>query len=214
MEYNAKREQLIVREYGRNVQKMVHYVRGIADIELRQKAAEAVIETMRVLNPRLKDLDNFQQRLWDHFFLIADYDIDLESPYPKPEKPAQNPNLPQLKYPKHSIKHRHLGGNMSLLIERAIAETDTTSKEALIHIIVQAMRQLHINRRKETPSDEELKKELNSLSNGELSYSKSPIYAVFTKLPKEQRGEKQPSIREHKKNNGRHKFSHTRKKRQ
>lgn len=213
MEYNAKRDKLMVREYGRNVQKMVHYVRGIEDAELRQKAAESVIETMRVLNPRLKDLDNFQQRLWDHFFLIADYDMELSSPYPKPEKTSTNSNLPRIKYPKHSIKHRHLGGNMSLLIERAIAETDATSKEALIHIIVQAMRQLHINRHKETPSDEELKKELSNLSNGELSYSKSPIYAVFTKLPKEQRGEKQPSIKERKKNNGRHKFSHSRKKR-
>lgn len=212
MEYNAKRDALIVREYGRSVQKMVNYVKRIEDAELRQAAAEAVVETMGVLNPRLKDLENFQQRLWDHFFLIAGYDIEVNSPYPKPEQ-ADSQALAPLKYPGRAIKFKHLGGNLETLIARTIAENDNTSREALMHMIIQAMRQLYINRYKESLSDEELRKELKAMSCGALVYSRNPIYAVFTKLPKEQRGEKQPSIKERKKSGGRHRFGHARKKR-
>lgn len=217
MEYNTKREPLIAREYGRNIQKMVHYVKSIQDAHLRQKAAESVIETMEALNPRLKDLANFRQRLWDHFFMMANYDIEVSSPYPKPTNSTNNKVLEPVFYPKRAIKYRHLGSNMEALIHRAIAETDPTNKDVLVHIIIQAMKQLYINRYKETPSDEDLKKELNKLSNGVLSYTKNPIYSVFTKLPKEQCGEKQPKIpkiKERKKNTSRHKFNYSRKKRQ
>lgn len=216
MEYNTKRELLLAREYGRNIQKMIHYIRSIENPEIRQNVAEAVIESMKTLNPRLKDSANFQERLWDHFFMIANYDIEVSSPYPKPTKPEKNnESLTRLHYPKRSIKYRHLGGNIEILINKAINETNPNNKEALIHIIIQAMRQLYINRHKETPSDEGLKKELQNLSRGELSYTKNPIYSVLTKLPKGQRNEKQPTIKERsKKNVGRNKFNnHNRKKR-
>lgn len=84
MEYNTTRNHLIMREYGRHIQKMVEYLLSIKDREERQKNAYAVIELMGFLNPHLKNVEDFRHKLWDHLFLISDFTLDVDSPYPIP----------------------------------------------------------------------------------------------------------------------------------
>ena len=84
MEYNTTRNHLEIREYGRHIQKMVEYVLTLEDREKRQKNAYALIELMGFLNPHLKNVEDFRHKLWDHLFLISDFKLDVESPYPLP----------------------------------------------------------------------------------------------------------------------------------
>ncbi len=86
MEYNTTRNHLIMREYGRHIQKMVEYLLTIEDKEERQRNAYAVIELMGFLNPHLKNVEDFRHKLWDHLFLISDFKLDVESPYPIPTR--------------------------------------------------------------------------------------------------------------------------------
>ena len=100
MEYNTGRNQLIMREYGRHIQKMIEYLLTIEDKDLRQKNAYAVIELMGFLNPHLKNVEDFRHKLWDHLFLISDFKLDVESPISdpyqgKPEVKAETASLPQ-----------------------------------------------------------------------------------------------------------------------
>src|SRR5919206_2036327 len=122
MEYNTSRNNLIIREYGRHIQKMVEHTLTIEDPERRQRNAQAVIELMGVLNPHLKNVEDFRHKLWDHLFLIADFKLEVESPYPIPtrEKLKARPN--PLPYPKRYPKFSHLGKNLELVINKALNE--------------------------------------------------------------------------------------------
>ncbi len=83
-EYNTTRSELILAEYGRNVQNMVKYIIDLPDLEERNKYAQAVIDLMGFLNPHLRDVADFKHKLWDHLHIISGYKIDVDSPYPKP----------------------------------------------------------------------------------------------------------------------------------
>ena len=100
MEYNTTRNYLIMREYGRHIQKMVEYLLTIEDKEERQRNAYAVIELMGFLNPHLKNVEDFRHKLWDHLFLISDFKLDVESPYPIPTRETLKAKPERLRYPK------------------------------------------------------------------------------------------------------------------
>ena len=86
MEYNTTRNHLIMREYGRHIQKMIEYLVTLEDKEKRQRNAQAVIELMGFLNPHLKNVEDFRHKLWDHLFLISDFKLEVSSPYPIPTR--------------------------------------------------------------------------------------------------------------------------------
>ena len=100
MEYNTTRNHLIMKEYGRHIQKMVEYLLKIEDKETRQRNAYAVIELMGFLNPHLKNVEDFRHKLWDHLFLISDFTLDVESPYPVPTRETLKAKPQRLTYPK------------------------------------------------------------------------------------------------------------------
>ena len=100
MEYNTTRNHLTMREYGRHIQKMVEYLLSIEDKEKRQKNAMSLIELMGFLNPHLKNVEDFRHKLWDHLFLISNFTLDVESPYPIPTRETLKAKPERLSYPK------------------------------------------------------------------------------------------------------------------
>ena len=99
MEYNTTRNHLTIREYGRHIQKMAEYVLTIEDREKRQKNANALVELMGFLNPHLKNVEDFRHKLWDHLFLITDFKLDVDSPYPIPTRETLRPKPDPIPYP-------------------------------------------------------------------------------------------------------------------
>ena len=92
MEYNTTRAALSIREYGRHIQKMVDHILTIEDRKKRQEQAQVVIELMGFLNPHLKNVEDFRHKLWDHLFLISDFKLDVDSPYPIPTRETLRQN--------------------------------------------------------------------------------------------------------------------------
>jgi hypothetical protein len=118
MEYNTSRAPLIIPEYGRSIQEMVQYAVNLPTIEERTHAAKTIVQAMSILNPQLKDMTDYKHKLWDHMFIISDFKLDCESPYPMPDREATKKKPERIAYPQKTIRARHYGS----IVENMIAE--------------------------------------------------------------------------------------------
>lgn len=170
MEYNTERNYLIIREYGRNVQKMIEFLLTIEDKEKRQRNTEAVIELMGMLNPHLRNVEDFRHKLWDHLFLISDFQLDVSSPYPVPERATLQRKPDALPYPKSHPQHRHLGRNLEAVIEKALNEENEDTRAGLTQYIGNYMKLAYTNWHKENIHDDMITAELADITEGKLTY--------------------------------------------
>ena len=106
LEYNTQREKLIISEYGRHIQKMVEFAVSLEDKEKRQKTSESIINLMGELNPHLRDVEDFKHKLWDHLFIISDFKLDVDSPFPKPKIEDLFKKPDPLNYPNQKTSNR------------------------------------------------------------------------------------------------------------
>ncbi|GAC1531178.1 MAG: hypothetical protein NVS3B15_10490 [Sediminibacterium sp.] len=174
MEYNTERNYLGMKEYGRHVQKMVEYLLTIEDREKRQQQTMSVIELMGFLNPHLKNVEDFRHKLWDHLFFISDFKLDVDSPYPIPQKETYKQKPDPMAYPKRHPKYAHLGKNLEVVIDKALKEEDPEKKAGFAHAIAYYMKLTYSNWHKELVHDDAIRSELNSITGGELEFSNTP----------------------------------------
>lgn len=168
-DYNTTRPALLYAEYGRNIQNMVRYIKTLPDKEERNKHAQAVIDLMGFLNPHLRDVADFKHKLWDHLFIIADFDLDVDSPYPIPSKESLDTKPKKVPYPMHKIHYKHYGKTVELMIEKAKAVEEPERKAQLVAQIANFMKMSYVTWNKDTVSDETIIADLKTLSKGELS---------------------------------------------
>jgi len=207
MEYNTDRNHLVIREYGRNVQKMIEYLLTIEDRETRQRNTEAVIELMGMLNPHLRNVGDFRHKLWDHLFLISDFKLDVTSPYPIPTREMLHSKPEMIPYPKKYPKYRHFGKNLEIVINKALDEKDETIREGLTQYIGNYMKLAYTNWHKEAIHDDMIRNELSDITQGQLIYENDHSIAAFTEGFRSNK-RKNYSFKNGKNNNGKnkHKF--------
>ena len=92
---------MLLPEYGRNVQNMIMHAQEIEDREERNRAAQAIIEVMGQLNPHLRDVDDYRHKLWTHLFIMSEFSLDVDSPYPMPEKEVLAERPEQVPFSEH-----------------------------------------------------------------------------------------------------------------
>jgi hypothetical protein len=175
MEYNTTRSHLIMKEYGRHIHKMVEHVIKIEDRETRQKTANYVIELMGFLNPHLKNVEDFRHKLWDHLFLISDFKLDVDSPYPIPTRETLKAKPQQLRYPKRYPKFNHLGKNIEVVIDKALREENPEKKQGFANAIAYYMKLTYSNWHKELVHDDNIQTELSSITDGRLEFNNRPF---------------------------------------
>lgn len=168
MEYNTQRPQMKIPDYGRNVQKMIEYATTVEDREKRNQLAQAIIMVMGQLNPHLRDVSDFNHKLWDHLFIISGFQLDVDSPYPKPSPESLLEKPEKLKYPSQDIKYKHYGKNIELLIEKAAGMEDGEAKTAFISAIANLMKKFYLTWNRDTVTDDVIFKQLAELSKGKL----------------------------------------------
>lgn len=173
-EYNTTRNHLSMREYGRHIQKMVEYVLTIQDREKRQQQAKAVIELMGFLNPHLRNVEDFRHMLWDHLFFISDFKLDVDSPYPIPQKETYKTKPEPLPYPRRYPKYSHLGKNLELVINKAMVEENPEKRDGFAHSIAYYMKLCYSTWHKELVHDDAIRSELDAITGGQLSFSNTP----------------------------------------
>jgi hypothetical protein len=167
-DYNSSRDKLILPEYGRNIQKMVNHIKTIEDREERNKAARTVIAVMGNLNPHLRDVADFKHKLWDHLAIISDFDLDIDSPYPLPERESLQSKPSKVPYQQHKIRKKHYGRSIVLMIDKAVALEPGEEKDDLVKMIAYHMKKSYLTWNREAVSDEEIFKDMKTLSGGKL----------------------------------------------
>lgn len=170
MVYNSSRNQLIMPEYGRNIQKLIRYAKTIGDRNERQAFAEKIIKLMMQINPSNRSAEDNLEKLWKHFFKIAEYNIDVTPPLnqiPKPEDEVKKPD--QVEYPRSEPRFRHYGSNVQKLIKKAIAMGEGPKKQGFVTVIGSYMKLAYKTWNKEHyVSDEVIKADLETLSENRL----------------------------------------------
>jgi hypothetical protein len=175
MEYNTTRNHLTIREYGRHIQKMAEYVLTIEDREKRQKNANALVELMGFLNPHLKNVEDFRHKLWDHLFLISDFKLDVDSPYPIPTRETLRPKPDPMPYPKRYPRYNHLGKNIEIIIDKALKEEDPEKRQGFANSIAYYMKLTYSNWHRELVHDDNIQTELSAITKGELEFNTRPF---------------------------------------
>ena len=168
MEYNTEREHLIIPEYGRHVQKMVKHATKIKDKKERKECVEAIIAFMGQMNPHLRDVQDFTHKLWDHLFIMSDFELDIESPYPKPKKEKLEEKPKKMPYPKTNIKFPFYGINIQKMIAHACTMKDRELKETMAGMIANHMKKDYLNWNKAFVDDQTILNHLSKLSEGTL----------------------------------------------
>ncbi|WP_250432440.1 DUF4290 domain-containing protein [Hanstruepera flava] len=169
LEYNSEREHLIIPEYGRHLQKMVNYAKTRETKEERNKLAKAIISVMGNLQPHLRDVPDFQHKLWDQLFIMSNFELDADSPYEKPSREVLSERPEPLKYPQNHPKYRFYGNNIKTMIDVANTWEDGEMKEALVYTIANHMKKCFLNWNKDTVEDEVIFEHLRELSGGKIN---------------------------------------------
>jgi hypothetical protein len=167
MEHNdSDKQQLILKEYGKNIQHLVQHVIGIEDRERRTQSAHTIVEIIKQLNPSVKQEND--QKLWDDLYIMSNFTLDIDGPYPMPEKELLGKKPPHIGYPKGQIKFKHYGRNIEKLIEKAIEiENDEEQENAIIYI-GQLMRSFHSTWNRDNFDDGIILDDIKTLSKGKL----------------------------------------------
>lgn len=169
-EYNTARPDIILKEYGRNVQKLTEYIRSIPDKEKRTEMAFTLIELMKQLTPSVKEATpENPQRMWDDLYVIADFNLDLNNPFPIPDKETlfKRPKHPG--YPQSPIRFKHYGKNIERLIKEAMQLENEQERQDAVIYLGKLMKTFYGNWNKETLDDSVIVNDIRSLSQGKLS---------------------------------------------
>jgi len=166
--YNTQRPQLKIPEYGRNVHQMVEYCMTIADREERNKVASAIISVMGQLAPHLRDVEDFKHKLWTHLFVISDFKLDVDSPYPKPNPEEFNEKPERVNYPRKNVNYGHYGKIIENMVKKASEFEEGEEKQALIMALANLMKRSYLTWNRDTVADEVILKQMAELSEGKI----------------------------------------------
>lgn len=182
LEYNTQRTTLTLREYGRNVQNLVEYVKNEKDKEKRNKCASLLVELMKTVNPEFsKNAQEYTQKVWDDLFIVSAFDLDVESPFPIPEETILDKKPKRMQYQSNEIKYRHYGRNVEILIDNAVALEDLKEKEGAVIAIGRLMKSFYQTWNRDNIKDEQVLKNIKQLSNDQLDIDieKVKVYGLF-----------------------------------
>lgn len=173
LEYNTEREHLIIPEYGRHMQKMINYAKSRETKEERNKIAKGIIAVMGNMQPHLRDVPDFQHKLWDQLFIMSNFELDADSPYEIPTKEIYEERPEVLEYPQNFPKYRFYGNNIKTMIDVANTWEESELKEALLYTIANHMKKCFLNWNKDTVEDDVIYDHLFELSGGKINLKDS-----------------------------------------
>lgn len=183
MEYNTERAKMAIPEYGRNVQRMIEFAISVKDREERNRVARAIISVMGQLNPHLRDVTDFKHKLWDHLFIIADFKLDVDSPYPIPNAATFQTKPDKVSYPDNKIKYRHYGRILEKIIQKAVEFEEGDEKNVLTEMIANSMKKSYLMWNRDSVTDDVIFQQLKELSKDQLKLDPNTKLVQVSDLP-------------------------------
>ena len=168
-DYNTSREPMQLRELGRNIQMLAKYLTTVEDKEIRTRYAEAMVVLMKQVVPAIKDDQESNQRLWDDLHILSEFDLDVDSPFPKPDPETLVSKPDKVVYSTNNIRFRHYGKNVQFMVDEATKlEDDEAKRDAIIHV-GKLLKSFHTTWNAEVPDDGLILKNIEILSGGKLT---------------------------------------------
>jgi len=189
-DYNTQRPHIILKEYGRNVQKLVEYIRNIPSKEKRTEMAHTLIELIKQLTPSIKEQQpENPQRVWDDLYIIANFDLDVNNPYPVPERDILFKKPLKVDYPQSQVRFKHYGKNIEKLVKEALKKEDPQERQDAIIYLGKLMKTFYGNWNKETLDDSVILKDIQEMSGGALNMTIDKVREdnLFEKLYKDRK---------------------------
>ncbi|MBN1950633.1 MAG: DUF4290 domain-containing protein [Bacteroidales bacterium] len=168
-DYNTSRKKLVLPEYGRNIQKMVDYIKTIEDRDERNRLAQAIVAIMGNLNPHLRDINDFKHKLWDHIAIIAHFELDIDFPYEIPQAEMFQKPPRTVEYGTHRIAYRHYGKSIEMIIDAVCEIPESPEKDRMTNAIANHMKKSYLSWNRDTVGDDLILKDLGRLSKGRLN---------------------------------------------
>jgi hypothetical protein len=177
MEYNSQKEELIIPEYGRNIQILIQHAKTIENKELRQRFVEKIIDLMHQMNPQNRNMEDYRDKLWKHLFRIAKYEIDVVPPSGQaPGAEEANKKPEPVPYPSSGSRFRHYGNNVQRLIKSALEMEPGPKRDSFVKVIGSYMKLAYRTWNKEHfVSDEVIKSDLEAMSDLRLTLKEEDL---------------------------------------
>ena len=180
LEYNSERPPLMIPEYGRHLQKLINQAVVVSDRDQRNKMARYIIQVMGNLNPHLRDVPDFQHKLWAQLFIMSDFKLEVDSPYPILSREVLQMKPDRLEYPQNFPKYRFYGNNIKYMIDVANKWEEGDMKSVLIKVIANHMKKSYLSWNKDTVKDDVIFEHLYELSNGKINLLESAEELINT----------------------------------
>lgn len=188
-EYNTSRPGIILKEYGRNVQNLIEYIRQQPDKQKRTDLSFTLIELIKQLTPTIKEQGDNPQRLWDDLYIIADFNLDVNNPFPIPEREILFKKPMKVDYPQNNIRFKHYGMNIEKLVKEALKKEDPQEREDAIIYLGKLMKTFYANWNKEPLDDSVILRDIQMMSGGALNMTIDKVREdnLFERLYKERK---------------------------
>lgn len=182
MEYNTQRPNMIIPEYGRNIQNMIQSLQTIEDREKRTRSAHFIVGVMAQMNPQVKESADYLHKLWDHLYIISNFKLDVDCPYEPPLPEVYRHRPKHTGYKKNNIPYGHYGHYVSELIMKAVMYDDGEEKDAFVVCIANYMKKQYLNWNRDTVSDEVIALNLHELSGKRLQLPENAKLASVNEI--------------------------------
>ena len=186
MEYNTSQEKLVLPEYGRHVHQLVQHAIQIKDREQRNIAAQTIIGIMGSLMPHLREIPDFKHKLWDHLFIISEFKLDIDAPYPAPShaEMVEKPN--NVPYSQSHIRQKHYGKILVDMIRETGKLADCQQRDSLILLLATQMRKSYVTWNRSELNNDQIAQDIWDISDGKITLSPELMQFI----------EQQPVVRE------------------
>jgi hypothetical protein len=171
-------ERVVLKEYGRNIQRIVNHILTLKDKEERTRYAHTCVELMKLINPSVRENMDYSRKLWDDLYIMSDFKIDVDCPFPAPDKNIINKKPEKVDYSSNRIRYKHYGKNVELLIEKALEIEDEKEKESALIYIARLMKKFYLTWNKETVEDEVIIDQMKTISKNKASLDIEKIKAA------------------------------------
>lgn len=181
--YKVSDEPMILRGFGRNAQSMVAHALTIEDREQRTAVAHEIVRVLTNLNPDLRDVPEYKQQLWDAVFIMSDWKLDVDAPFPAPPKPDETDPFERMDYYREKPRYRQYGKNIEFMIDNAVEMEEGPKRTAYINLIASTMKQFLRNINREDTPEQVLADQINELSGHRLRLKGEELTLSKVTLP-------------------------------
>lgn len=168
LDYNTQRRQLLLPEYGREIQRMVDHAVALPTKEERLRCARTIVRLMETKVPHIRDNSDYEQTLWDHLYLMSNKQLDIDWPFDVSEAEKFLSKPSPLPLPQGNIRLRYYGKLVGELLEQLQTMPAGAERDELARLTANQMKRDLTLWGNGTNDDEKVANDMAYLTDGAI----------------------------------------------